>query len=427
MNKLTVAVFINLTITFIFGLFFSNLAEADNIRNLVSNAHVSGNVRLYNWDDHNRYQTNVGDNTLSLGGRLIAHSGKYYGLSAVFGFYTAHSLGLNSNLPGTSHPVLIAPDRAPVNPTLSPTIDVLGQAYLQWENKYLSIRAGDQPLNTPFANSADYRMIPVLYQGVRVGIHPIKQLTIVGARIFRFKDWVSSSFTRNNSFIWNGIKKRTPGFWVVGGILNNSFDNISNTFQSWFYQFYDYANFGYIKDVISFNQKGQLQPYIGLEAGRETSAGSRILGPVNSTLFGGKIGARYKSISAHISAMHLMRRANAYADGGLASPYTNFYGSSHEFTQQTMYSTEAFGAGSAYQTAVGWQVNKRLSTGLNYTFFSMGANPGNRNDISEFSGDISYNFKGNMRGLTITEVPSVAYSPGGRTFLQSRLMMQYNF
>lgn len=401
---------------------------AESIGSALANTKYSGYVRVADWIEHNRYQTDVGDNTFCIGGQLKASTGVFYGLSATFGFFTAHSLGLNSKLPYSPNPVPIAPDRAAVNPTLTPNIDVLGLAYLNWERKGFNLRVGNQRLKTPFANSADYRMIPLLYQGAKASYRLPGHGRLVAARIFRYKGWVSSSFDRTNSYIWNGITSPTIGFWLVGGQYGENLgQRFHNNSQLWFYEFYDYGKLGFLNDRISFKAGHRFKPFIGVQAVRETSQGKSILGKVNSTLFGGKIGLVHGGVGGHISIVHIVRHKGAYHDGGLASPYTNFSGSAALFTRQPLYSTEELGAGNAYQGGVHWAVNKKAYLALDYTYFAMGPAPGVKADLSEINGILVYRPSfGSLKGLRIVNIPSIAFSPGARTFLQDRLEIQLN-
>ncbi|MCE5388788.1 MAG: hypothetical protein K0041_09450, partial [Acidithiobacillus sp.] len=155
---------------------FSAAAYADSsvnsLKDLFTQGTVDGQVRAYYFSrDFGKNQPNL--SAFSLGGYLNAHTASLAGFSADVGFYTANSLGANR----------VNPDVTLMGKGTS--INALGQAYLQYEiPQVLLIRAGNQIVNTPWANSSDSRVIPATFQGVFAQVSPYCGWNIYGMRMF---------------------------------------------------------------------------------------------------------------------------------------------------------------------------------------------------------------------------------------------------
>ncbi|MHB1705616.1 MAG: hypothetical protein ACYCSH_06120, partial [Acidithiobacillus sp.] len=116
---------------------------------------VSADVRNYYYTQDFGSPTVPNTYAYSLGGMLKVQTAPLYGVSAAIAFYTANDLGVNDHNGAPAYPHL--------DPLLMGTghsLNVLGQAYLQYENHWATLRVGNQLLDTPWMWPADAFMIP---------------------------------------------------------------------------------------------------------------------------------------------------------------------------------------------------------------------------------------------------------------------------
>ena len=152
------------------------LAHADDgsLSDVITKGKVSGYLRSYEWSNNNFYNSDVDNNVFTLGGKLKAESGEVGHFSVGAAFYTSHALSSTNGADS-------------YDPTLGTNINTLGELYLNYNNYSTNVRIGRQAIDTPFANSADYRMVPALYQGATVDYKPSENFSLTFGRISRYK------------------------------------------------------------------------------------------------------------------------------------------------------------------------------------------------------------------------------------------------
>lgn len=255
----------------------------------------------------------------SLGGWINIHTPNYRGLSLDVGGYTAQSLGVNPSDPKQTVPSLPSSD-----------LTVLGQAYVQYAGHGLTIRAGNQPLNTPFAqsNALDTRMIPPMFQGVGGRYKtPVPGLSLYGYRIYRFKGWASTDFTNTDTgkSATNLIAKipqvKSNGFVTYG--VRDHYRNLRS--QVWYYDFYNRLRLGYgeVKAHVGL-ERGPLKALLfGAQVAREWNTGHQTLPyqHVDSNLYGARVGIVVPHDVALLSYNAVTRHDGAFRGGGFVSPY----------------------------------------------------------------------------------------------------------
>lgn len=128
------------------------IAHADTLASFINKGEISGVVRSYYFSKLYGASKKENADAYSLGGILNAKTASLDGFSAGVSFYTANSLGTHGD------------DSKKVDTTLmglAPSINALGQAYLQYAMpKLLLIRVGNQVINTPWIGARDSRMLP---------------------------------------------------------------------------------------------------------------------------------------------------------------------------------------------------------------------------------------------------------------------------
>lgn len=118
------------------------------------------------------------------------------------------------------------------------SLNVLGQAYLQYQNPWLRMRVGDQLINTPWMNPSDAFMIPSTFQAVTAQVTPIHNVQIIGVRAFRFKSRIQADCRRytllNQNPIYPNMPDNMKGTLAFG--VKAHWQSLKSA--AWFYQFY---------------------------------------------------------------------------------------------------------------------------------------------------------------------------------------------
>lgn len=290
----------------------------DGLTSWLSNSKVTGQFREY-------YYTEQYGNILpfkhsnSMGGWLNVHTPGYKGLSLDVGAYTAQSLGLNTNS-----------EKSQIKSLPSSNLTVLGQAYLQYAGHGLKLRAGDQPLNTPFAqtDALDLRMIPPMFQGVGGSYHtPVSGLSLYAYRMFRFKGWDSSGFAKTDTGKnpYNVIAP-VPQVSSIGFGAYGAKEHYKNSkLQLWYYDFYNRLRLGY--GEYNYHYKlgyaGIKALIFGAQYAKEWNAGSQVAPyqHVNSNLSGVRFGFAVPHNTLLLSYNDVQNHPGDFRGGGFVSPY----------------------------------------------------------------------------------------------------------
>ncbi len=392
-------------------------ANAAEIANQASGnqAIVNGYIRSYNWTNHNFYFSGSNNNALAIGGKLHMQSKKYNNFSVGGAFYFSHTPFNNSRN---------------IDPTLGQDIDTIGEAYMDYKDSLLDIKAGRLTLDTPFANSADFRMVPALYGGETISLVPFKNVSIFGAHINYFKSWTHSGFSRNNNYTAGPFTINNPfntsGFLTFGIKDSLALSTSKLNSELWYYHFYNIANLSFINEKLSLPTTKYFNPFLGMQYVRETGSGENQLGNVNSQVIGFKAGMGFLNGSVSAAVDHIpAKTGGAVSNGGLVSPYTHTFGSADLYTQNLLFATEDQGSGNAYILSGNYNFTSQFSGWAAYNQFNMrtGSNPAP--NIKEYTISGTYSFS-KFKGLSLTNMLAIA-TQASQTFWQNRLLLQYNF
>ena len=387
---------------------------------------VNGDIRAYDFTRH--YSGPVaGQQAFSVGGALNVLSGSVYGFSAGLSFYTAHNLGLNNANPALVDGTLAGYDG----------INTLGQAFVQYDNRRVLVRAGDQSIAKPWINASDSRMIPATYQALLAAVRPITGLTISAMRITRFKSRTSDEFSRTDLYNSTGTfniggtgglaGRRETGAAAVGA----DYDARGLKAAVWGYQFYDLAKMAYAQGSYVLPGAAGLKPFVGAQVVRETGSGPQYLGAVNATVYGAVVGVKRAGDQITLGYDDLPAHAGAFGNGDVVSPYTTGYATDPLYTTsmiQGMIDRKTTGhAVKISATAFLLQHKVRLIASFADYFNTLysGYTSARTNEADL---DLTYFLGGPLKGLSIRDRIGIAHNlPVVHRFVYNRLMLEYDF
>jgi len=198
-------------------------------------------------------------------------------------------------------------------------LNTLYEAYAQFKTPHFLVKAGDQVFNTPWTTPSDTRIKPTAFEGIDANYFSGPWSAGV-SEMDRFEGRVNSTFQNNtlltsfpagttgapaNIYVPGGNDIPTPGLQNVRvGFAGTAF-----TSNLYFYQFDDIADLAWLDAKYTFKQT--TKPYIALQAGYERQAGSAVLGKIFSTPVGVQVGAAMtRNISVSMSYENIPRRSD---------------------------------------------------------------------------------------------------------------------
>jgi hypothetical protein len=177
-------------------------------------------------------------------------------------------------------------------------LSTLYEAYLQYKDNNLYAKIGNQVINTPWANASDSRLKPVAFQGGDVSYKLSANWLVEGMYMPRWEDRATSDFT--NVTLLTGTTLPSANYGGAGSnIIPKPFTYITNNgfymgrlgytdsaiaANAYYYAFNNIAN-AFWGD-FKYSWKAYGKPFIALQGGTETNAGTSIIGKVNSQVIG---------------------------------------------------------------------------------------------------------------------------------------------
>lgn len=401
-----------------------------SIQQFLEASQVTGNIRSYYFNQFYGGSALPNKYAYSLGGMLKVQTAPIDGLSAGIAFYTANSLGANDlQSPGYSHlDALLMGEKT--------TLNVLGQAYLQYQDPWLRIKAGNILLKTPWMNPSDAFMIPSTFQAVSVQITPIKNLQLLGIREFRFKNRIQNNYNRetllNENPVYPDMPDHMDGTLAFGAKAR--WQGLQST--AWFYKFYDLSNLFY--GTLHYSIKGLplgLRPFADFQYAREWADGAQYAGPVNATVFGGMLGLQ-TPLGQIFAAYNEVPSRNPFSaggrtlyNGGFISPYTQQYSADPLYTSIMDYGlVSASAAGHAWK--FGFLIHPMCNLRIKYSYSMYYTQPYLSNVDANYL-DVTYTPGGFWKGLSLRNRLAIdhsnPYAGYQGTFIDDRLMLQYSF
>ncbi len=474
------------TLAMVFGLSAAGSGGAatlhDEVSNkLVGNATVSGHLRLYDFrrrnDGNAPYPTPQTpaaqqDQTYdrrgtAYGGDLSVSTGRLYGFSVHTSLFTTHPL--------------VNYDDKVYNGVLGQPRDLnqITEGFVQYQKQGVRVRAGRQLINTPFANTDMFTLLPRSFYGVsgtvslydtfqHHGPQEVKNARYEVSQYMPFSYDPGTStpdlkvywarFTRTQGrFTDQWSDRNTTGYPVgeTSGLMTAGIQYQQQTpmggllGQAWFYNFFNIAKMGYAEagyQLPPLSGYG-IRPFVRLQALRETESGSASLGPVDATIYGGKLGVQGRDWKASILAQYSPVSRGSFRNGGFVHPYSDLSGTLFDDTMNS--GIEDSGPGRSWGVRLSGSVTDNLSAFTRYVWHkaSYGFN-GNYYDFSGSQGypanaviskgqtgyglDVGFTYQlagmsANLEGLSIGNNIGIVAWNGQPTFIDNRLRLIYQF
>jgi hypothetical protein len=391
---------------------------------LVENGKVSGNLRFYHFTRTYDNDSLTDTHAFSLAGKVKAETGSFNGFSAAIAYYFANDLGLSNHEDNNSHLTFALMGKGH-------DINTIGEAYLQYQNDLLLIRAGRQTLDTPWMNASDAMAVPNLYEGVAAAVTPMSGLKIETERIWAFKDRTSSSFDRRTVLASPNSKpsvtEDTDGALALG--LTYKQENISA--KAWAYKFYDIADLAYVQGGYILPAMGKVKPFVDLQYMKQTDTGEALAGSVSSQAYGVKVGLTLPDKLGNIYLAYNEVPHNDEAgvtNGNLVSPYTQGYVTDPLYTSGLNYGMVA-----ARAAGHAWQLGMKLNPwgeklDIVPTISTYHTEPYVDN-VQTYTFDVSYHLSDQFKGWTLRNRLGINHGnpQWGDVTIDNRVMITYAY
>jgi len=407
-------------------------------------ATVSGEVRLYRFDRNYDNPTSKDQFANSLAGLLTVKSGKVGGFSLVATGFSAHSFGTQSHDAGRVDTSLMGPGNV---------IDGVTQAYVEYANPWVTVRGGDQYLNTPWMGQSDSRIIPASYQGAMADFKPAKGWDIYAIRTLRWKSRTSESYNDDNVYYpstYHGDSMYgNNGSLPASARSQDGTTAVGSTYaggglaaQAWFYDFEHFGRLGYADGMYTIPTGTMVKPFIGAQLVRETSGSDNVIVDTHTKitgLAGERVDAKAWGVDAgvglgkakfDVSYNKLESDANAVGAGAIISPYTNSYATDPLYTTSMLRGLVELGAGHAWKARAQYNfLHDDLQLIASYAHYDTVLR-GTSHDVYV---DIVWKLDMLLKGLQLrdrwehTVGGNNNLNPGNQPWTNNRLMLSYRF
>jgi len=355
-----------------------NVYGAEDLSSMFSNGKVSGQIREFSISRTYKKSDNSGytRNGNAIGGHLTYETDDFRGLSLGAAFYTTNAFARsNEKSSKTTDPSLFGSN--------NDSYSILGEAYLQYKFGKTLFKGGRQMLNTPLAGADDVRMLPDLFEAYILTNKDISDTTLVVGHLSKF---AQGTFGRVYS---SGLLSATSGYSnvdsknQVGGFVNMgtyatgtstsgvTFGSVTYTgikglkVQLWDYYAHDISNSIYGQADLKWNClfSDSVKPFASVQVIKQSDVGDKLLGKLDGTLVGGKIGAKVNNVTAYVAYTQTGKNSSSEAaSGGYENSIVTMWGGMPGFTQG-MVTRHMFLAGT-----------KATKVGAVYNFKDLGAN-----------------------------------------------------
>ena len=208
-----------------------NISIVENFKHMFEDGKVSGQLRTI-YAGYKQKQNGVADSyATAVGGILKYELAEYNGFNAAVAFYTSHDI-LWATADAQKHNPELSSDKGDYAD--------LHEAYINYNYKALSLRAGRQRLETPLADSDDIRMVPNSFEAY-VASYDYRGFNAMAGYI-------------NN---WQGIDANLSDGWNKTGSDGVNFAGVQYSqmyeLNLWFYNITGYANALYFDSGINYD------------------------------------------------------------------------------------------------------------------------------------------------------------------------------
>ncbi|RUO31527.1 hypothetical protein CWE12_00545 [Aliidiomarina sedimenti] len=456
------------------------------VQQVVQDAELTGELGIFDFrrfHDTNRPYPNVDDpendfNTRSnaFGGSLSTRTGMIYGVSAEFGISFAEPIVHYDN-PNLN---LVGPDEG---------LYAITKGYVQYNRPGLRLRGGRQLLNTPFANTDQFTLIPRSFSGFSAAIRPLQWNRPSGyirdeengyerimppdytnnqympfefdasvtsqptwqifiARMTSYQSRFNDEFTHNNRYV-----EDTPGLFTVGTTVRRNTAGGDYLAQIWHYTFFDtarlqYAELGYQMPVVmGAADWGGFEPYIRVQFAQAEETGRAALGEVDAQIYGLKFGVQSRHSSAALVAHYSPLNEGSFRDGQLVHPYSDLSGVFYTDTMNNGVDGLGPGYGIGGRLDIRFSDNVDISTryvyyqakrGQSHAFYNVDGDRGFAAGIPIVEGQNSWGwdtgitvdlgvFSAHLEGFRLQNILGITDFDGSKRFYNNRLRLLYQF
>jgi hypothetical protein len=418
-------------------------AHADALSDIFTQGHIDGQLRTYYFSRLFDASTVPDASALSGAALINLQSGSFGGgFSLGASFLTANSFGTQSNNPARIDSTLMGN---------SDSVSALGQAYVQYQNALMQVRAGYQYLNTPWMGQSDSRVLPASYNAVSAVFKPASGWDVYALRSFNWKSRTSGGYyadnlyypaTYNGDAMYGGLgglpatAHQSNGAWALG----TSYGVAGFKGQAWYYDFFNFARMGYLEGSYTLKTGTGFDPFVGAQYVDESGSANNFLVSNSAALFGvpgtsvksrvwgvtggviipnGRIDLGYNKVGSE---------AGAVGGGAIISPYTAAYATDPLYTTSMIRGLVEMGPGHAWKAKVTYNLLKNLQVIAAYAKYTTQYR-GNSHDVYF---DVIYNLGGYLKGLTLRNrwersVGGWNLNPGNKPFTYNRVMISYQF
>lgn len=402
---------------------------------------IDGELRLYDFE--RAYASPAKPDARALSGALLldAHSPTLGGFSAGGSLLGANAFA-RPEQPGKVDTTLMGPGSG---------IAAVGQAFVQYRGARMTVRLGDQYLDTPWLGRSDSRVLPASYEALALTLEPARGWKVFASRTYGWKSRTSDGYRADNLYYpaaWRGDAmyggigglpagaSSARGAWVLGVTRNaGGFKG-----SAWYYDFPGFARMLHADGSYTMGAREGLRPFIAMQYVGETGGGNLLVehGAGLYGVAGDRVRSRALGIDAGVKVPHgqfdvawnrLAHAPGAIGGGALVSPYTAGYASDPLFTTSMIRGLVEQGPGHAWkvrftQGFAGDRVRVQLAYAKYSTLLS-----GASRDVYL---DVAWNLDDWLRGLSVRDrweraTGGVGLNPGNRAFTYNRLMLSYTF
>jgi hypothetical protein len=407
-------------------------------------AKVDGEVRLYRFDRNYDNPSSKDQFANSLTGLLTVRSGQVNGFSAVATGFSAHSFGTQSHDTGRIDASLMGPGN---------TIDGFTQAYVEYANTWLTVRAGDQYLNTPWMGQSDSRVVPASYQGAMLDFKPAKGWDIYAIRTLRWKSRTSDGYNDDN--VYYPSTYHGDSMYGNNGSLPSSARSqdgttaVGSTYaghglkaQAWYYDFEHFGRMAYVDGMYTIDTGTAVKPFVGAQLVRETTGADNVIVDthtkitgvagqrVDASAWGVDAGVGIGKAKFDVAYNKLDSDRNAVGAGAIISPYTNTYATDPLYTTSMLRGLVEQGPGHAWKAKAQYAMfHDELTVIASYAHYDTLLR-GTSHDVYV---DIVWKLDKLLKGLQLrnrwehTVGGKNNLNPGNMPWTNNRLMLSYKF
>jgi hypothetical protein len=361
------------------GLTSIALAES-SLQEAFKEGSVNGNIRAhYNtWD----YGTATDQAAFSLGGVFRAETGPIGWAKFGVGYYTAQDLDTNNS------------DPTKVDGRMGSDLEVLGEAYLALSGADSTLTLGRQKISTPFANPGDAFIIPVTFEGTSFTNKSITDLTLTANYLTTIKNRNSDEFVDVGEYStarYGVGRQETSGTLILGATYKVKGLGV----QAWYYQFADLFDTTYFQADYDFAVSETIKPFVSAQFGSQSDSGDKLLGDVDSTLWGVQGGVSMGKAKVTLGFNTVSEETSAYKNGGFLAPYN--FSTSPLFTNNMLQTLENGNAGDAAKLTFNYNFPD-IKLKLSYATFDFKNNVADRDEIDA---DVIYSLDKYEPGLSL--------------------------